>query len=331
MLHALPQALLLVDANSHIIEVNIAAEPLLGIGRKHLLGTALPAPLKALVERSQAQAIYLRESISCAFAPTAPLALMAQACPMDDPAYTLLLLEPASAALPRPAQAPSVMAAMLAHEIKNPLSGIRGAAQLLEKKAAEADKPLTEMIRREVDRITALLQKMEFFSDAPALCDDAVNIHEALEVVRLAATSGFAQGITIDTRYDPSLPPVRGNHTLLVQLFTNLIKNAAEALEGRTDGRITLTTRYRLNHTRQTEGGVRQSLPIMAVVEDNGPGIAESIRAHLFQPFVTTRTNGSGLGLAICGKIIADHGGSIEINSPHEGGTAIIIGLTTAR
>ena len=207
------------------------------------------------------------------------------------------------------------MAAMLAHEVKNPLSGIRGAAQLLEQDADPAERALTQLICDETDRIVALVDRMEAFSDHRPLERDAVNIHEVLERVRKVAQSGFARHIRIVEEYDPSLPPVHANRDLLVQVLLNLIKNAAEALTA-PDGEIILTTAYRHGlRLARPSGEGRQHLPLMVSVTDNGGGIPEDLRPHLFEPFVTTKRSGTGLGLALVAKVIGDHGGVIEFES----------------
>jgi len=209
----------------------------------------------------------------------------------------------------------TAMAAMLAHEVKNPLSGIRGAAQLLEQDADAAGRELTQLICDETDRIVALVDRMEAFSDHRPIERKAVNIHEVLERVRKVAQSGFARHFRLVEEYDPSLPPVHGNHDLLVQVFLNLVKNAAEALPG-SDGEIILTTAYRHGLRLAVPGGEgRQHLPLMVSVADNGAGIPEDLRPYLFDPFVTTKRNGSGLGLALAAKVISDHGGVIEFDS----------------
>ena len=209
----------------------------------------------------------------------------------------------------------TAMAAMLAHEVKNPLSGIRGAAQLLEQDADPASRELTQLICDETDRIVALVDRMEAFSDHRPIERGTVNIHEVLERVRKAAQSGFARHVRLVEEYDPSLPPVHGNRDLLVQVFLNLVKNAAEALPN-TEGEIILTTAYRhgLRVTRPGGEG-RQRLPLMVAVTDNGAGIPEDLRPHLFEPFVTSKRTGTGLGLALVAKVIGDHGGVIEFDS----------------
>src|SRR6266446_10157607 len=207
------------------------------------------------------------------------------------------------------------MAAMLAHEVKNPLSGIRGAAQLLEQDADPAGRELTQLICDETDRIVALVDRMEAFSDHRPIERETVNIHEVIERVRKAGQSGFARHVRIVEEYDPSLPAVHGNHDLLVQVFLNLVKNAAEALPN-AEGEIILTTAYRHGLRLTRPGGEgRQHLPLMVSVTDNGTGIPEDLRPYLFEPFVTTKRSGTGLGLALVAKVIGDHGGVIEFDS----------------
>jgi len=209
----------------------------------------------------------------------------------------------------------TAMAAMLAHEVKNPLSGIRGAAQLLEQDADAAGRELTQLICDETDRIVALVDRMEAFSDHRPIEPEAVNIHEVLERVRKVAQTGFARHVRLVEEYDPSLPPVRANRDLLVQVFLNLVKNAAEAVPG-SGGEIILTTAYRHGLRLAVPGGEgRQDLPLMVSVTDNGMGIHEDLRTFLFDPFVTTKRNGTGLGLALVAKVIGDHGGVIEFDS----------------
>jgi two-component system nitrogen regulation sensor histidine kinase GlnL len=208
----------------------------------------------------------------------------------------------------------SAMAAMLAHEVKNPLSGIRGAAQLLEQDLPPAGHELTRLICEETDRIVALLDRMEGFADHRPIARGAVNIHEVLERVRRIAQSGFARHVHLIEEYDPSLPPVLGDRDLLVQVFLNLVKNAAEAAPN-ADGEIVLTTAYRHGLKIRVAGRGRTHLPLMVSVRDNGAGIPEEVRPHLFDPFVTTKRHGRGLGLALVAKLVGDHGGVVECDS----------------
>ncbi len=207
------------------------------------------------------------------------------------------------------------MAAMLAHEVKNPLSGIRGAAQLLEESLGPADRELTRLICDESDRIVALVDRMEVFSDRRPLERRPVNIHEVLNRVRLAAQSGFGRHVQFVENYDPSLPPVYGNRDALIQAFLNLVKNAAEAVP-RSGGEIQISTSYHHGVRLAVSGNdARLHLPLVVEVADNGEGIPEDLRPHLFDPFVTTKHNGTGLGLALVAKVIDDHGGVIEFES----------------
>jgi two-component system nitrogen regulation sensor histidine kinase GlnL len=206
------------------------------------------------------------------------------------------------------------LAAMLAHEIKNPLSGIRGAAQLLEQSANDDDRTLTRLICDEADRIVKLVDRMEVFGDERPVEREPINIHVVLEHVKRLAQSGFARNIKFVEDYDPSLPPVLANRDQLVQVFLNLIKNAAEAIGD--GGEIALTTAFRPGVRLSLPGSkTRVSLPLEFCVRDNGPGVPEELMPHLFDPFVTTKPSGSGLGLALVSKIVGDHGGIIECES----------------
>jgi two-component system nitrogen regulation sensor histidine kinase GlnL len=216
------------------------------------------------------------------------------------------------------ARSVSGMAAVLAHEIKNPLSGIKGAAQLLEQGLSDEDRALSQLIVSETDRIRNLVNRMEVFGDERPLAKEPVNIHDVLNHVRRLSETGFGRGVRIIEDYDPSLPPIPGNRDKLVQAFLNLLKNAAEAI-GENDeghGRIIMQTSFRPGVRLLVPGAdARMSLPLMIQIEDNGSGVPDHLKPHLFDPFVTTKHNGTGLGLALVAKIVGDHGGIIECES----------------
>jgi len=214
--------------------------------------------------------------------------------------------------------------------VKNPLSGIRGAAQLLEQDADPAGRELTQLICDETDRIVALVNRMEAFSDHAPVARDDLNIHEVLDRVRKIAQSGFAQHVSIREEYDPSLPPVQGDRDLLLQVFLNLVKNAAEAAPAE-GGVIQLSTRFQHGVRLALPGSAdKVHLPLLVSVQDNGPGVPEDLQRHLFDPFVTTKPGGKGLGLALVAKIVGEHGGVIEFASEPRR-TSFSVRLPTAR
>ena len=215
------------------------------------------------------------------------------------------------------ARSVSAMATMLAHEIKNPLSGIRGAAQLLEMSVPDEDRSLTRLICDETDRIVKLVDRMEAFSDERPVERERVNIHAVLDHVKRVAQAGFARHIRFIEVYDPSLPPVWANRDQLIQIFLNLVKNAAEAIgEDAIDGEIELSSAFKPGVRLKTTASANPvSLPLEFCVRDNGPGVSPDIAEHLFDPFVTNKASGTGLGLALVAKIIGDHGGIIECES----------------
>ena len=337
MLGALPVPVVLLDANDRFRFANQAAEQFLGISLLQLTQLTLPAlvpednPLFRIIAQVRADGTTISDYDLTLQSPRlhkASVTVQATVLP-EEPGCVLLTLQDASAAraLDRQiafrgaARSVSGMAAILAHEVKNPLSGIRGAAQLLEASVTESDQELTVLIRDEADRIRDLVERMEAFTEKPVE-RRAVNIHRVLEHVRRLAQSGFASRIRVSEVYDPSLPPVWGNRDQLVQVVLNLVKNAAEAilsdplLTERGTGEIVLTTAYQHGMRLAVAGSPhRVHLPLLVTVRDTGPGISEDIKPHLFDAFVSSKPSGSGLGLALVAKIVGDHGGLIEVDS----------------
>jgi two-component system nitrogen regulation sensor histidine kinase GlnL len=331
LLNSLGDAVVAIGGDNRIQFVNHAAEQLLGAGAPLLNGQSLhdlipsDAPLISIVEQCRRSGSSVSESEVHLESPRigAHDIDVRATCWLEDADVVILSLQQRSIArqIDRhmtqrgAARTVTAMAAMLAHEVKNPLSGIRGAAQLLEEEVSNDSLQLTQLICDETDRIVALVNRMDSFADDRPPERDAVNIHEVLDHVRRLAESGFARHLRVVELYDPSLPPVHGSRDQLVQVFLNLIKNAAEAAP-ETGGEIQLTTRYRHGTRLAVPGGTEYiDLPLEITVRDNGAGIPDDIKSCLFDPFVTTKQNGTGLGLALVAKIIDDHGGMIDVDS----------------
>jgi two-component system nitrogen regulation sensor histidine kinase GlnL len=334
MLNALPHPVITVAPDGKIADANVAAEQFfessVAVLRRHLLRDLVPfgSPLLPLVEQVRQRGAAVNEYKVDLATPRNPGERLVDLHVAPLPEYkdhVVVMLQERTIAdkmdrqLTHRGAARSViaLAAMLAHEIKNPLSGIRGAAQLLEQSAADDDRSLTKLICDETDRIVKLVDRMEVFADERPVEREPVNIHVVLDHVKRLAQTGFARHIKVVEEYDPSLPPVLANRDQLVQVFLNLVKNAAEAIgETATDGEIQLTTAFRPGVRLSVPGSrARVSLPLEFCVKDNGPGVPEDLMPHLFDPFVTTKRTGSGLGLALVAKIVNDHGGIIECES----------------
>ena len=328
VLAALPQPVFVVDDADRIDYANPAAEQFFQTGITALIGRPLaqflPAdsPVFQLIAQVREGGHSVFEyGIGIETPRTGPRHVAVGAAAMaEPPGYVVVSFQERSIARKideqlvhrNAARSVTAMAAMLAHEVKNPLSGIRGAAQLLEQNADPDDRQLTRLICDEADRIVALVDRMDMFADGGPPARESVNIHEVLGHVCKLAHSGFAAHVRLVENYDPSLPPVYGNRDLLIQAILNLVKNAAEAVpeEG---GEIVLSTRFQQGVRLAVPGtDSRVDLPLNVSIQDNGPGIPEDLREHLFDPFVTTKSGGKGLGLALVAKIVGDHGGIVE-------------------
>ncbi len=351
LLNALPQPVVAIDGEGRVREVNIAAENFFDMGRASLQRSRLVdlmpfgSPVLQLVEEAMSAEAPINGYKLDVSSPRTGSGRLVDAfvapLPQTDGGVVLMLQERSIAEkMDRQlihrgaARSVTALGAMLAHEIKNPLSGIRGAAQLLDSAVSDEDRALTRLICDETDRIVKLVDRMESFSDEPPGGRESLNIHAVLDHVRMVAQAGFARHIRFELAYDPSLPHVLGSRDQLVQVFLNLVKNASEAIDqGGVDGEIVLSTAYRPGVRLKTKAAADPvSLPLEVCVRDNGPGVPPDIASHLFDPFVTTKSSGTGLGLALVAKVIGDHGGVVEFESlPRRTTFRVLLPLETGR
>jgi two-component system nitrogen regulation sensor histidine kinase GlnL len=325
---AWPEPAFILDPYERVCAANEAAEQLLGraLGGRGGLGGVIPegSPLRSLIGRCLAEGAAVRAREIEIQGPGAGRILAdAAATPLGD-GETLVTLHvrpqigPDRAADQRGLQSVMGLGQMLAHEVKNPLAGIRGAAQLLRSGASAEDMPLAQLIVDETDRIRRLVDRMEALTEDIPPERSAVNIHQVLDRVRALAANGVADGLLLKEHYDPSLPLAWGEEDQLIQIFLNLTKNAAEAAHSRGDGRgeVTISTAFRHGvRVRGPHGSASRGAPLEVKVMDNGPGVPERLREHLFEPFVTTKAGGAGLGLALVAKLVAGHDGLIDFES----------------
>ena len=327
---SLPVPALVLDADDRIARINPAAEGFLMSSARAVTGPpvwdklAVDAPLEEALERARRDGSPLFvNDVDVGTGDRAPLQCNLQIAPLTGEAgHMVLLISPRELA-GRVSQGQSVksaarsaigMAEMLAHEIKNPLAGITGAAQLLSMNLSKDDLELTDLIVSESRRIVALLEQVEQFGNVSAPRLQAVNIHDVLDRARRSAIVGFAADMTVVEDYDPSLPLALGDPDQLLQVILNLIKNASEAA-GKAGGTIRLHSYYEQSLRVRRGEGKGKTLPLQVEIIDDGPGLPPEIAAEVFEPFVSGRENGTGLGLALAAKIISDHDGWISVSS----------------
>lgn len=326
---ALPIAALYVDRDATITDCNPAAEALLNHSAKKLRGAAMtdcfrvePA-LTPLLARIDAGGPPLRISAARITIAGREFGGTVHLAPLSAGDQTLVLIQPDDASgfhdVTGAVKSAIGMAEMLAHEIKNPLAGITGAAQLLAMSLDTADAEMTDLIVAESRRILDLLAQVEHFGNLLPPDREAVNLHDVLDRACQSAELGFARGLVIERIYDPSLPLGLADADQLVQVFQNLLKNAAEALVGdqvqSLPGKIEIHTFYDGGMRRRGGDGVPAPLPLQVEIRDNGPGLPPEIAADVFDPFVSGRKNGTGLGLALVSKILSDNGAWITVQS----------------
>lgn len=337
ILDALPHPVLVADASDHIVYVNTASELFFQTSSLYLLQMKIADlisedhPLVSLVSQVRQTGVSVNEynlDISTQKTPNRQVDIVVSTIG-EIPNHTLVIIQDRVMAdrMNRQlthrdtARSVSGMAAVLAHEIKNPLASIRGAAQLLEQSLPREEAGLTTLIRDEADRICKLVDRMEAFATPNTSDFRAVNIHSVLDRVEHIANTGFARDIEIKKNYDPSLPKLWGDHDQLIQVFLNLISNAADVLPVQ-DGWISIQTAYKPGIRLSLPGSRNKvNLPLEVSISDNGPGIPKDILPNMFDPFVTSKPSGQGLGLALVSKIVRDHGGIVDCDTDTDGTT----------
>ena len=340
---SLPVPALIIDENDQIAEVNAAGELFLNVSEKQLRGAPVwdrlhvDAPLDDAVRRvRRSNADLFVNTVDVGSGERPPSQCNVQIAPLvDQDGYILILLEPREIAdrmgrglnTKTAAKSAIGMAEMLAHEIKNPLAGITGAAQLLSMNLSPEDVELTDLIVAETRRIVKLLEQVEQFGNLRPPQRKAVNIHDLLDRAQKSAAVGFAAHMRIHEDFDPSLPPTFADGDQLLQVFLNLIKNAAEAQKS--GGTITIKTFYELSLRVERDDGSRNAVPLQIEIIDDGPGLPPDLANAVFEPFVSGRENGTGLGLALVSKIVAEHDGWIAVDSS-PGKTVFRISLPVA-
>lgn len=328
---SLPFAVLLLAPGQRLAAANPAAEQLLGQSFRRLQGRSLNEVLRFDEPRIAERLAVAEGQLSARATSVVPIGQpprhvdLTLAPVIDQPGWQVLTLVDIGGAealrdAPNAGEGGVLRAPeILAHEIKNPLAGIRGAAQLLGRKLDGKDLALTSLIADEVDRIAKLIDQMQSLSSRTSLELSPCNLHEAVRRARAVIEAG-GKAPPIFEEFDPSLPMVSGNADALVQVLINLLANAADATQGVSDRKIIIRTRFASGLQLHTSGdGQTLRLPIELRISDNGPGVAADLRDHVFEPFVTSKKSGQGLGLALVRRLLRDMNG--RINHDRDEGT----------
>lgn len=314
-------AVLCLDGEGKVASVNPAGEEMLGRSAKRILGKEIFALLTitdkrvaASILKTEAQLIVRGLILSAA---GRERVVNLSCSPMHNyPRWRVVTisdagqdaLEAAGEQERTELRAPAV----LAHEIKNPLSAIRGASQLLARRASAKEKPLATMIEGEVDRIAQLIDRMQQLGSRRKVETGPCNLHEAIRNAMATVRAGREDGCELVEEFDPSLPAVEADQGALEQVLINLLANACDASAGLEDARVTVRTRFVSGLTFSAiRLGKATKLPIEITVSDAGPGLPPELRDQVFEPFVSGKPHGQGLGLALVRKLLRDMGGRI--------------------
>ncbi|MDX8349038.1 MULTISPECIES: two-component system sensor histidine kinase NtrB [unclassified Cognatiyoonia] len=327
--NSLPVPALLLDDDDLIVSSNPAAESFLNMSTKALMRQKLwdtvmiDAPLEAPFARARKNRTSLFvNDVDVGSGERAPRLCNLQFAPLQGGDDTMIvMISPREIASrinqnhssEKAAKSAIGMAEMLAHEIKNPLAGITGAAQLLSMGLNQDDREMTDLIVEESRRIVKLLEQVEQFGNLRPPVLKPVNIHDVLDRARQSAAVGFGAHMLFIEDYDPSLPQTLADADQLLQVFLNLLKNASEA--NKEGGSIRLHTFYETSLRVRRSDGTQARLPLQIEIIDDGPGLPPEIADDVFEPFVSGRENGTGLGLALVSKLIGDAGGWISVES----------------
>lgn len=315
LLGSVAMAVVVLKPDLTIFNANPAAEQMIGKASRKLSGKSLFEVMEFEGDRVRQWLSQVDTPISAHAVPTridgkplrpvditlAPVA--------NSPGWQVMTLHEASNAdgLGETEELPLRAPAILAHEIKNPLSAIRGAAQLLDRKLGEDEKKLTRMIAVEVDRIAKLIDRMQSLGREQPEPVAPCNLHEVIRRAKDVFLAADDSGVRLAEEFDPSIPPVLANEEALVQVLLNLMTNARDACRDSPDPTIRLRTRFVSGLVMSAiRLGRPIKLPVEIRVSDNGPGVPSELRDHIFEPFVTSKKNGQGLGLALVSKLVRD-------------------------